>query len=256
MFEGPLTKLTANGNDSLTARYLRGDLKVAAPRERRQRGSQAHDAVLGRAPAQPEEHRGGDPARHDGGDHGRFGVGQVDAGARRDLPLAGSRCTKRARPTRAKRPSTRQPKRSKRAADGVQEGGRRRPHHYDGDDRSIAHRAHAALESGDVHQGVRHHPRAVRLHARGGKARLYGGALLVQHPGRPLRDLPGRRHGDGGDAVPGRCGTDLRRVQGHALQERHSGDPVQRPERPRSAAADGARGDDVFPRHAANWCRS
>ena len=35
VFEGPLSKLTANGNKSLTARYLRGDLQVSAPRERR-----------------------------------------------------------------------------------------------------------------------------------------------------------------------------------------------------------------------------
>jgi excinuclease ABC subunit A len=35
VFEGPLSKLTANGNKSLTSRYLRGDLQVSAPRERR-----------------------------------------------------------------------------------------------------------------------------------------------------------------------------------------------------------------------------
>ncbi len=35
VFEGPLTKLVANGNKSLTAGYLRGEKRVAAPRERR-----------------------------------------------------------------------------------------------------------------------------------------------------------------------------------------------------------------------------
>ncbi|SPE41350.1 UvrABC system protein A [Candidatus Sulfopaludibacter sp. SbA3] len=35
VFEGPLAELTANGSTSLTARYLRGDLRVTAPRERR-----------------------------------------------------------------------------------------------------------------------------------------------------------------------------------------------------------------------------
>jgi excinuclease ABC subunit A len=35
VFEGTMKKLTSNGTRSLTARYLRGDLKVAAPRERR-----------------------------------------------------------------------------------------------------------------------------------------------------------------------------------------------------------------------------
>jgi excinuclease ABC subunit A len=35
VFEGPLDRLMANGNGSLTARYLRGELRVSAPRERR-----------------------------------------------------------------------------------------------------------------------------------------------------------------------------------------------------------------------------
>src|SRR6266404_1989642 len=36
VFEGPLDRLTKNVNNSLTSKYLRGDLKVAAPRERRE----------------------------------------------------------------------------------------------------------------------------------------------------------------------------------------------------------------------------
>src|SRR5450755_2281328 len=36
VFEGTMEKLLANGNGSLTARYLRGDLKVSAPRARRE----------------------------------------------------------------------------------------------------------------------------------------------------------------------------------------------------------------------------
>jgi excinuclease ABC subunit A len=35
VFEGPLDSLTSNGNGSLTARYLRGEMRVAAPRARR-----------------------------------------------------------------------------------------------------------------------------------------------------------------------------------------------------------------------------
>jgi len=35
VFEGPLSKLMANGNASLTARYLRGEARVSKPRERR-----------------------------------------------------------------------------------------------------------------------------------------------------------------------------------------------------------------------------
>jgi len=36
VFEGPMTRLVANGNSSLTARYLRGDLKVSAAYARRE----------------------------------------------------------------------------------------------------------------------------------------------------------------------------------------------------------------------------
>ena len=36
VFEGPFGKLTANSNGSLTAKYLRGELHVSAPRERRE----------------------------------------------------------------------------------------------------------------------------------------------------------------------------------------------------------------------------
>jgi excinuclease ABC subunit A len=36
IFEGPLDRLMLDGNGSLTARYLRGDLRVSAPRERRE----------------------------------------------------------------------------------------------------------------------------------------------------------------------------------------------------------------------------
>jgi excinuclease ABC subunit A len=36
VFEGPLGRLMANGNQSLTAKYLRGEMKVSAPRDRRE----------------------------------------------------------------------------------------------------------------------------------------------------------------------------------------------------------------------------
>src|SRR5439155_13662680 len=35
VFEGPLSKLTAHANRSLTARYLRGEMRVSSPRARR-----------------------------------------------------------------------------------------------------------------------------------------------------------------------------------------------------------------------------
>ncbi len=95
---------------------------------------------------------------------------------------------------------------------------RRAAHPRSGAGGPVAHRPHPALQPGHLHQGLRRHPRAVRFPARGAQARLHRRPFLLQHPRRPLRDLPGRRHGDGRDAVPGRRGADLRGVQRHALQ--------------------------------------
>ena len=47
----------------------------------------------------------------------------------------------------------------------------------------IAHRPHAALESGDLHQGLRYHPRSVRVHHRGGPARYTAGHFSFNIPG-------------------------------------------------------------------------
>ena len=66
----------------------------------------------------------------------------------------------------------------------------------------------------------------LRVHAGCQEARLQRRAFFVQHSRRPLRELPGRRHRDGGDAVPGRRRAGVRGVQRHALQEQHSGYPL------------------------------
>ena len=88
VFEGNLEKLKSDGSSSLTARYLNGELHVSSPRARRNAQSEEGDAVFRSAGPQSEGYRCRDSARHDGGDHGRFGVGKVDAGARRDVPVA------------------------------------------------------------------------------------------------------------------------------------------------------------------------
>ncbi len=74
-------------------------------------------------------------------------------------------------------------------------------------------------------------------------------ALLLQRARRALRRLPGRRHGDGRDAVPRRRRAGLRGVQGHALQAAGSGRALPRQEHQRRAQHDRARGDDLLPRH-------
>ena len=59
--------------------------------------------------------------------------------------------------------------------------------------RSDADRPHAALESGDLPEGVRSDPRDFRRDQRRQVARADGEPLLVQRPRRPMRGLPGRR---------------------------------------------------------------
>ena len=70
-------------------------------------------------------------------------------------------------------------------------------------------------------------------------ARLRPRALQLQRGRRPLRGLPGRRRGQGGDALPARRLRDLRRLPGPALQPRDAGSALQRQEHHRSAEHDG-----------------
>src|SRR5205807_1401682 len=68
---------------------------------------------------------------------------------------------------------------------GLRQGDRHRP---------VPDRPHPAVEPGHLHRGVRPHPVAVRADARGEDAGLQAGPLLLQRQGRPLRELPWRRH--------------------------------------------------------------
>ena len=70
-------------------------------------------------------------------------------------------------------------------------------------------------------------------------ARLRRRALLLQRRRRPLRGLPGRRRGQGGDALPARRLRALRRVPRPALQPRDAGGAVQGPQHRRGPRHDG-----------------
>ena len=189
---------------SLTAKYWRGELSIPVPADAAQGHAAAHPADR-RARAQPEgrEHR--DPAQHAHVHHRRERIGQVHAGARRALRRAQAR-QGRLGP----------------------EGGRARPprgarvRHRRGARRSDADRPHAALESGDLPQGLRSDPRAVRRDQGGEGARHDRQPLLLQRSGRPLRGLPGRGRGEGRDAVPRRRLRAVRAVRGPPLQVRRS----------------------------------
>ena len=61
-------------------------------------------------------------------------------------------------------------------------------------------------------------------------------AFFVQRSRRTLRNLSGQRYGDGRDAVPRRCRTDLRRLSRHAFQARRSRRQIQGQEHSRSVS--------------------
>ena len=65
-------------------------------------------------------------------------------------------------------------------------------------------RAHAPLEPGDLHRGLRPHPQAVQPDVGGEAARLPAGPFLLQRLRRPLRGVRGRRHDQDRDALPPR----------------------------------------------------
>ncbi len=93
--------------------------------------------------------------------------------------------------------------------------------------RSVAHRPDAAVEPGDLHQGVRRDPGLLREPPRGARPRLRGRAVLLQRQGRTVRALRGRRRHQGGDALPRRRLRALRGMPGPPLQRRDARDPVQ-----------------------------
>ena len=102
-------------------------------------------------------------------------------------------------------------------------------------------RPHTALESSHLHQGLRHH---TELFASLPRRRSVDSRrpLFLQCPRRPLRDLPGGRHGHGRDAVSGRRRADVRRMQRPPLQDPGSRNALQGQEHLRSFESDDSRG--------------
>ena len=93
--------------------------------------------------------------------------------------------------------------------------------------RPVADRAHAALQSGDLHRAVRPDPRAVLEDPGGARARLQAGPVLVQRQGRALRGVPRRRADQDRDALPARRLRPVRAVPRQALQPRDARGPLQ-----------------------------
>ena len=230
VFEGTLETLMADGNGSLTARYLRGELRVSAPRERRAVNPRRMLRIVG---ARMHNLKNIDVEIPLGMMVAVTGVsGSGKSTLVHDVLFRSLEALHKARETergaRNRTPQMRRdgpPRPSWRAGRSKARSGSRTTVMIDQSPIGRTPRSNPVtyIKAFDFD------PRAVRLHARGREARLHRRPLLLQRARRPLRSLPGRWHRDGGNAVPGGRGADVRGVQGHALQERHSGDPLQRP---------------------------
>ena len=198
-------------------------LRAAAidSRPARRRGVSARNSRRGqRLPrAQPQGHRRALPAGRAHLRHGRQRLGQEHAGE----PDAAARRCGGSSTARTTSPA------STRSILGHRQD--RQGHR----DRPVAHRPHAALQPGHVHGRLRPDPPALRQDPRGEDPRLQARAVQLQRQGRPVRGLPGPGHQEDRDALPARRVRHLRGVQGHALQPRDAGDPLQGQEHRRRA---------------------
>ena len=126
----------------------------------------AADQDLRRAGPQSQEYRFRHSAGNAGRDHRRVRLGQIDAAAR--CALSGACRPPRSRPTAE--PTA--------IVADLARTGRRRSHRRRHTGGPVADRAHAALESGDLHQGLRRDPRTVCFPARSQEARLHAPGIF------------------------------------------------------------------------------
>ena len=179
--------------DSITGQYLTGVRQIPMPKKRRKPNGKALK-VVGARENNLKDVTAEIPLGHVHLHHRRVGRRQVDLADRYALQGGGAAAQQRARaPGRA---------RQDRGPGAPRQGDRHRP---------VADRAHAALQSGDLHRRLHADPRVVRRAAGGQGARLSARALLVQRQGRALRGLPGRRRHQDRDALPARRVRHLRR---------------------------------------------
>ena len=81
-------------------------------------------------------------------------------------------------------------------------------------------RPHPAQQSGHLYRPVRPHPRTVCPTAQRQDPRVQGRSFQLQHRRRPLRDLQGRRRARHRDELPARCERALRDLPRQTLRPR------------------------------------
>ena len=97
-------------------------------------------------------------------------------------------------------------------------------------DRPVADRKDPALKPGHLYRRIHPGPRAFQPAPGLEGARLRPRALQLQHTGRQMRVMQGRRADKGRDALSARRIRDVRGVFGRALQPRHARDTLPRQE--------------------------
>jgi excinuclease ABC subunit A len=96
-------------------------------------------------------------------------------------------------------------------------------------------RAQQPIQSGHLHRVLRHDPGSLHPGAAVDRARLQAGPIQLQRQGRAVRGVPGRGDDHHAAVLHARRRSDLRRLQGRALQQRDPrGDPARQDDRRRA----------------------
>ena len=172
---------------SLTGRYLAGTEKIPVPEHRRRVAKTRAITIEGVTTNNLKNLSVQFPLSALGVRDGRERFGQELAVERNAGPGPGAAA---GRHRRQARPAHQPP--------------RRQPDRQGGADRSVAHRADAAEQSGHLCRRVRRDSQGVRQHPRRPRTRLQGGPLQLQREGRPLRRVSGTGAAADRDELPPR----------------------------------------------------